>query len=146
MKIPLLLLGLCATCLFSQAQPETLSTESLLRQQSTAWDAAIWNKDEKAIVANIGEGFRQMDGRGHVSTQTEFVADLLDPELHIDPYTVENFKVKVLGEVALLTGETHMTGTYRKQPFQSHSKYVDVYHRQNGRWVVIYIQITPVEK
>lgn len=146
MRIPLLLLGLCAACLFAKAEPEARSAESLLRQQATAWDEAIWRKDEKAIVANIGEGFRQVDGQGHVSAKTEFVADLLDPELHINPYTVENFEVKVLGEVALLTAETHMTGTYQQKAFQSYYRYVDVYHRVDGRWVVVYIQITRLEK
>lgn len=146
MKILILLLGLCAACHSALAEPETLSTESLLRQQSTAWDEAIWRKDEKAIVANIGEGFRQVDVRGHVSAQAEFVADLLDPEVHIEPYTVENLEVKVLGEVALLTGETHMAGTYQQKPFQTYYRYVDVYHRVNGRWLVVYIHVTRVEK
>jgi len=77
-----------------------------------------------------------------ISDQARFVADLLDADLRIDPYTVENFEVTLLGATALLTGETHMSGAYRQKPFQSHYRYVDVYRRRNGRWSVVYFQIT----
>jgi ketosteroid isomerase-like protein len=142
MKLSIVLLALLSTAAFGAAEPDEATVETMLRHQATAWDAALWNKDEKAIVANIGEGFRHVDGHGEISDKARFVADLLDTDLRIDPYTVENFEVVILGDTALLTGETHMTGAYQQKPFQSHYRYVDVYQRREGRWTVVYIQIT----
>jgi hypothetical protein len=142
MKLPILILGLLAMSNLSGAEPEVATDELILRRQSAAWDEAICHKNERVIVANIGEGFRHVDGRGEISAKTQFVADLLDPELRIDPYTVEHFEVQLLGDTALLTAETHMTGSYQQKPFKSHYRYVDVYHRRDGRWAVVYIQIT----
>ena len=142
MKFSILLLALLALGNLSGAEPAAATDELILRRQSAAWDEAICRKDEPAIVANIGEGFQHVDGRGEISAKTQFVADLLDPELRIDPYTVEHFEVQLLGDTALLTGETHMTGAYQQKPFKSHYRYVDVYHRRDGRWAVVYIQIT----
>lgn len=141
MKLPFLLSGLLALAA-TAAEPAIPNDEQLLRQQAAAWDEAIWRKDEPAIMANIGEGFRHVDARGDASAKAQFVADLLDPALHIEPYTVEHLEVRLLGDTALLTGETVMTGTYAEKPFRSHYRYVDVYHRRAGRWAVVYIQIT----
>lgn len=124
------------------AAPGGTPDDQVLRQQAAAWDAAIWRKDQPAIVANIGDGFRHVGGRGEVSTKDRFVAELLDPKLHIDPYTVEDFEVQIFGDTALLTGDTRMTGSYDQKPFKAHYRYVDVYRRRDGRWAVIYIQIT----
>ena len=142
MKFMALLLALLAFVTPAPAETPRPTDEELLRRQATAWDEAICRKDEKAIVANIGEGFRHVDGHGEISDKSRFVADLLDADLRIDPYTVENFEITILGDTALLTGETLMTGAYQQKPFKSHSRYVDVYQRRNGRWVVVYIQIT----
>lgn len=142
MKLPLLFLALFAAINLSGAEAEATSDEQILRRQAAAWDEAICRQDRPAIVANVGDGFRHVDGHGEISDKERFVADLLDAELHIDPYTVEHFEVQLLGETALLTGETHMTGSYQQKPFKSHYRYVDVYRRSNGRWAVVYIQIT----
>ena len=83
-----------------------------------------------------------MDFRGEVSTKEPFVAGLLDPALTIDPYTVEKLDIRVQGETALVTGETHMTGTYEGKPFKSHYRYIDVYQHGPAGWAVVYIQIT----
>ena len=84
-------------------------------------------KDRQAIEANMAEDFRQIDGAGNVETKASFVADLVSPDLTIDPYTVEDFDVRLYGDVALLCGRTRMTGTYQGKPFTSHYRYIDIY-------------------
>lgn len=119
-------------------------TRELLIKQAAAWDAAICAKDKVGILANIGEGFRQVDGSGDLYSRDQFVADLLDPELSIEPYTVEKQELKISGDIAIITAETRMNGSYKGKPFKSHYRYVDIYQKQKGKWVVIYIQITKI--
>ncbi|UUZ50809.1 nuclear transport factor 2 family protein [Massilia sp. B-10] len=64
----------------------------------------------------------------------------------IDPYRVEDFDVRVYGDVALLTGRTRMTGSYDGKQFKSHYRYTDVYVRRDGQWKVASVQITPVQE
>ena len=40
----------------------------------------------------MAEDFRIIDGYGNVEGKKAFVADILDPKLTIDPYTVEEFE------------------------------------------------------
>jgi len=115
---------------------------ALLRKISDAWDAAIVRKDAAAIAANMAEDFRQIDGYGNIENKQTFVAGLVDPKLTIDPYTVEDFEVRLYGDTALLSGRTHMTGKYDGKPFESNYRYIDIYVRRNGAWKIVSVQIT----
>jgi len=112
-----------------------------LKRQADLWDQAIIRKDRAAIEANMADDFRQIDGSGNVETKSSFVEGLMFPELEIDPYTVEDFEVRVYGDVALLSGRTQMPGRYAGEPFSSHYRYIDVYVRRNGEWRVVSVQI-----
>ena len=114
----------------------------LLTAQADAWDKAIVAKNAAAVAANVASDFAQIESGGTVIGRDEFVKDLLDPTLRIDPYKVEDFGVRVYGDTALLTGRIRMTGVSEGKPFASHFRYIDVYVKRDGVWKVVSIQIT----
>jgi ketosteroid isomerase-like protein len=122
--------------------PDRATDIATLTAQADRWDKAIVAKDRAAIDANMAEDFRQIDGAGNVETKASFMQGLLSPELHIDPYNVEEFDVRFYGEVALLSGRTRMTGTYDGKPFTSHYRYIDIYVRRAGQWKIVSVQIS----
>jgi ketosteroid isomerase-like protein len=113
-----------------------------LTRQADAWDRAIVAGDRDAVANNMAEDFRIIDGHGSVDGKQKFLADILDPRLRIDPYTVEDFEVRRYGDTALLSGRTHMTGAFDGQPFESNYRYIDIYVRREGAWKVVSVQIT----
>ena len=115
-----------------------------LTRLSDAWDKAIVRKDEKAIADNMAEDFRQIDPNANLETKQSFVAGIVDPKLTIDPYTVEEFEVRLYGDTALLSGRTHMTGKYDGQAFESNYRYIDIYVRRNGAWKIVSVQVTRI--
>jgi ketosteroid isomerase-like protein len=137
-------IALAACANTSQAlTPSQSDTERTLLAQCDAWDKAIIRKDRAAIEANMAPGFFHIGGGGETADGPAFVQDLVDPDLTIDPYTVEGLTVRLFGpDAALLSGTTHMTGTFKGQRFESRYRYIDTYVRQNGRWKVVAVQIT----
>jgi ketosteroid isomerase-like protein len=128
-------------------QTQTADRSALIAElsaQADAWDKAIVLKDRRAIEANMAEDFRQIDGAGNVETKTSFVNALVAPDLQIDPYTVEEFDVRLYGDVALLSGRTRMTGRHQGKPFTSHYRYIDVYVRRDGVWKIVSVQISRI--
>jgi len=109
---------------------------------SNAWDQAIVRKDEKTIADNMAEDFRQIDGYGNLETKQSFVKGIVDPQLTINPYTVEEFDVRLYGDTALLSGRSRLTGTYAGKAFESNYRYIDIYVRRNGAWKIVSVQIT----
>lgn len=134
-----LLLG-CATT----APSAPADAVAALTAQADRWDQAIVRKDRAAIEANMADDFRQIDGQGHVETKQSFVDDLVSPDLLIDPYTVEEFDVRLFGDVALLSGRTRMTGRYQGKPFASHYRYIDIYVKRGGVWKIVSVQISRI--
>lgn len=124
--------------------PMTADTAALLTAQAAAWDEAIVRKDRAAIEANMADDFRQIDGAGNVENKTSFVEGLVDSTLAIDPYTIEDFDLRLYGNVALLSGRTHMTGRYQGKPFASHYRYIDVYVLRDGTWKIVSVQISRI--
>jgi len=140
-----------ALLIFGSASMQTFAGDrssdiGTLTHLSDAWDKAIVRKDQKAIADNMAEDFRMIDGRGDVSAKQAFVADIMDPKLTIDPYTVEEFSVRLYGDTALLSGRTHMTGQYDGKPFTSDYRYIDIYVRKGGAWKIVNVQITKFPK
>ncbi len=113
-----------------------------LTKLSNDWDAAIVAKREAAIAGNMAEDFRIIDGYGNVDGKAAFVRDIMDPKLVIDPYTVEDFEVRLYGDTALLSGRTLMTGKHDGKPFTSNYRYIDIYVRRAGTWKIVSVQIT----
>jgi ketosteroid isomerase-like protein len=113
-----------------------------LTKLSNAWDTAIVAKHEKAIADNMAGDFRIIDGYGNVDGKAAFVRDVMDAKLVIDPYTVEDFEVRLYGDVALLSGRTLMTGKSDGKPFTSNYRYIDIYVKRDGAWKIVSVQIT----
>lgn len=117
-----------------------------LTQQANAWDKAIFAKDLAGIAGNMCDDFRQIGSRGEVENHESFLRDLMSTELAIDPYTVEDFEIRLYGDTALLSGRTRMTGRYAGAAFEAHYRYIDVYVRSGGRWRVCSVQTTRIAK
>jgi ketosteroid isomerase-like protein len=137
--------------IYSAGQPQPLRfiaaddpVVAQLSAQADAWDKAIVRKDRAAIEANMAEDFRQIDGRGNVETKDSFVDVIMQADLEIDPYAVEDFEVRLYGDVALLSGRTRMTGRYQGEPFASHYRYIDIYARRGDDWKIVSVQITQI--
>lgn len=113
-----------------------------LQAQAERWDRAIVAKDRAAIVGNMAPDFRQIDGEGHLEDFDSFVAGLMDPQLQISPYTVQDFEIRLYGDVAVLSGRTHMTGSYADKPFETDYRYIDLYVKRQGQWKIVSVQIT----
>ncbi|MGM9481455.1 nuclear transport factor 2 family protein [Roseateles sp. NT4] len=141
-RAALAVLMMVAATAVQAAPPARLLAQ--LKAQSDAWDQAIVRKDRTAIEANMAADFRQIDGRGNVETKASFVEGLVSPDLVIDPYTVEDFEVRVYGDTALLSGRTRMTGKYQGEAFKSHYRYIDIYVKRGGAWKIVSVQISRI--
>lgn len=138
----MLLVGPTVGCSSQKQTESNASILAALKSQSDRWDQAIIRKDLQAIADNMAEDFRHIGMSGELSDRAVFLKEIVSPDLVINPYTVEDFDIRVYGECALLCGRTKMTGTYKGKPFESHYRYIDTYRRIGGKWKVCSVQTT----
>jgi ketosteroid isomerase-like protein len=118
-----------------------------LRTQADAWDAAIVRKDREAIAANMSESFLQIGSDGRTTDKAGFLGNITSDKLVIEPYTVEEFRVRFYGDAALITGRTDMHGKWDGKPFRSHYRFTDTYAREaDGAWRVVNVQTTEIQE
>jgi ketosteroid isomerase-like protein len=126
---------------------DTLMDEQALRAQADAWDAAIIRKDRAAIAANMSDSFMQIGSDGATADKAKFLEGITSDKLVIEPYTVEEFRVRFYGDTALITGRTDMHGSWDGKPFRSHYRFTDTYVREaDGAWRVVNVQTTEVHE
>jgi ketosteroid isomerase-like protein len=135
---------LLAACASPGQRPPDAALASAIKAQADAWDAAIVRKDREAIAANMHEDFMAIDSDGGAKDKPGFLAEITDPKLAIDPYTVEDFRARVHGDVVITTGTTRMTGRYDGQPFATRYRYTDTYIRDGDGWKVVQVQTTRI--
>jgi ketosteroid isomerase-like protein len=116
-----------------------------LKAQADAWDVAIVRKDRRAIAANMSDSFVQIDSDGNAADKAKFLTEITADDLTIQPYTVEDFKIRFYGDAAIINGRTLMRGTYEGEPFASHYRFTDVYVKESGGWRVVNIQTTRIK-
>ncbi len=139
-------LAALVACASAPHPAPTSDATAELTARSAAWDSAIVRKDRAAIEANMADDFRQIDGSGKLETKKSFVEGVVDPELTIQPYTVEDFEIRRYGNVALLSGRTEMHGTYGKDSFTSHYRYIDIYVLGDAGWRIVSVQISKIPR
>ncbi|MGO4700307.1 nuclear transport factor 2 family protein [Dyella sp. 2RAB6] len=135
---------LLASALGFAKDSATSALHATLKAQADAWDAAIVKKDRQAIAGNMSETFFQIGSDGETADKAQFLQNLTSPDLVIEPYTVEDFKIRVYGNTALLNGRTDMHGTYQGKPFRSHYRYTDTYVKEGAVWRVVNVQTTRI--
>ena len=65
-------------------------------------------------------------------------------QLSHDTMTKDVVRVKVYGDVALVTARGQNTGQYQGQPLDADEWITDVYRRVDGRWLCALTHLTPV--
>lgn len=138
-----LLLLLASTPGFAK-ESDAASLHAALKAQADAWDLAIVKKDKQAIAKNMSDTFFQIGSDGSTADKTQFLHNLTSPDLVIEPYTVEDFKIRFYGNTALVNGSTDMHGTYQGKPFRSHYRFTDTYVKEGDVWRVVNVQTTRI--
>lgn len=106
------------------------------------YDQAQVKSDRAELERLIAPDYRLQNSSGAVQDKTSFIADQIAPGYRLDPFKIEEPVAKVMGGVALLGGVATVTGASEGQPYKVRLRFVDVWHRRDGRWVVVFSQAT----
>jgi len=110
----------------------------------TAWDDAVVAKDTTALERIIADDFVMIGADGTVSDKRQLIEGIANPELQIEPFQTEDVRVRIYGNVAVLTGRYSQQGRWKGQAYETAARYTDVYVRSGGRWHAVSAQATRI--
>ena len=107
--------------------------------------AVISNKVDE-IKKCITADWVLVDSQSGIIPQEGFFRVLEQGLLSHATMTKEVLRVKVYGDIALVTGRGQNTGTWQGQPLAADEWITDVYKKENEKWLCVLTHLTPVKK
>ncbi|MCK9208271.1 MAG: nuclear transport factor 2 family protein [Salinivirgaceae bacterium] len=125
-------------------------TEEQIKKQfqqiEDIFNKAVVSNDIEEIKKCITKEWVLVDSQGGIIPQERFFSVLEQGLLSHSTMTKEILRVKVYGDIALVTGRGQNTGTWQGQPMQADEWITDVYKRENNNWLCVLTHLTPVKK
>jgi ketosteroid isomerase-like protein len=126
-----------------------MTEEQLLEQFQKIEDsfntAVISNRVDE-IKKCITRDWVLVDSQGGIIPQEGFFKVLEQGLLSHSSMTKKILRVKVYGDIALVTGRGQNTGTWQGHPMEADEWITDVYKKENDMWLCVLTHLTPVKK
>jgi len=98
------------------------------------WNEAQISRDSRALDGMIGANFINTEYDGEVSDKTKFLADIEDPQFKPTNLTIQEVKVNMYSDAAVVAGIYHTKGTYQGKPYEHFGRFTDTWAFTEGRW------------
>ncbi len=108
-------------------------------------EAVISNKVEE-IKKYVTEDWVLIDSKGGIIPQEGFFRVLEQGLLTHETMTKKILRVRIYGDIALVTGRGQNTGRWQGQPMEADEWITDVYKKENNTWLCVLTHLTPVKK
>ena len=100
--------------------------------------------DRKTVDSILASDWSVIDLTGRVLTRTQVMQELGSGDRRIESGSVDDLNVRMLGDIAVVTGRSFLTGTYQGKRASVVQRFTDVFARRDGRWQAVASQGTQV--
>jgi ketosteroid isomerase-like protein len=149
MKLPVCALAITLSALApsTQAQAPTPGPDSAnIIALERMWNQAQVSLDAKAIASLIGDRFINTEYDGEVSNRGKFLADFADPQFKPTLMNIDNVRVEMYPNTAIVTGNYHVKGVYASKPYEHFGRFTDTWILQDGKWLCVASHSSLVKK
>jgi ketosteroid isomerase-like protein len=119
---------------FAAAQGSQKGDEGQILALENAWNQAELQHDPAALELILTDDFVITEPDGTIQSKREHMAATKDISYHYDALVSEDFRVKVYGTVAVVTGTYHEKGASKGSHFDRRGRFTDTWIRLGGTW------------
>ena len=126
-----------------------MAEEQLIKQFQQIennFNVAVISNSVDEIIKCVTSDWVLVDSQGGIISQEGFFSVLQQGQLSHLTMTNEILRVKVYGDIALVTSRGQNTGTWQGQPLEADEWITDVYKKENDKWLCVLTHLTPVKK
>jgi ketosteroid isomerase-like protein len=141
-KLPVAFVFLAALLLGASsvgaAQAKRAPAAADIAALESKWNAAYKRSDIAAMESLLADDFVITVEDGSTFSKSGYIAHNGDSTLHVEVSEMRDVKVRMHGNVAVVTAAYHEKGTVKGKPYESHDRSTDVWMmNKNGSWQVI---------
>ena len=110
------------------------SQETKLLVMEHLWNEAQVSRDSRALDGLIAANFVNTEYDGEVSDKSQFLADIKDPHFNLTALTIQDLRVSMYADAAVVVGTYRARGAYQGKSYE----HVGRFNRHVGvrRWPV----------
>lgn len=108
-----------------------------------AFNQAMVSNDAARIADCTSDDWVLVTPEAGIVTRARILQAIARGMLRHDTMTKEVTRVKVYGNVAIVTGRGQNTGAFKGQPIAADEWITDVYRKVEGRWICVLTHLTP---
>lgn len=110
------------------------------------WNEAQVNRDARALDAMLGAHFVNTEYDGEVSDRAQFLEGIKDPQFNLTSLSIQDTKVSMYGDSAVVTGTYRTKGTYQGKAYEHVGRFTDTWVFADGRWQCVASHTSLVKK
>jgi len=133
-------IAFCCLLAFLSVQPASSqkskddSQQTKLLVMEHLWNEAQMNRDAHALDGLIGANFVNTEYDGEVSDKAKFLADIKDPQFNLSNINIQDVKVSMYADSAVVVGTYRTKGSYQGKPYEHFGRFTDTWVFLDGRW------------
>jgi ketosteroid isomerase-like protein len=128
----LLFVTLAGTC---AAQEK--SDAATIRAMEAKWTEAYKERHIDMLSSLLSDEFVITVEDGNVYSKAGYISHSADPSVHVDVAEMSDLKVRVRGDVAIVTGAYHERGASHRKRYEYNDRLTDVWMKSGGKWQVV---------
>ena len=121
---------------------KTGKAEEELLKLEEAFAEAIVKNDLEGIGWLVADDWIIIDPNGEIVDRTRFFEVIKSGALTHDTMESEDFRVRVYGDSAVVTGITRTKGRFMGQEFSTQERATDVFVKRDRRWQCVLTHLT----
>ena len=110
------------------------------------FNQAVISNDVNEIKKCITQDWVLIDSQGGIIPQERFFEVLENGQLSHSEMTKEVLRVKLYGNIALVTGRGKNIAHWQGETVSADEWVTDVYKKENNKWLCVLTHLTPVKK
>jgi len=145
----LLALGLILSVQLVRAQtPVSPSANATTAVTTSADGKAVLEIEKQRFAAQVSKNYDVLEkvlsndlvythSNGNVDTKQSYIQSIRDGKSKYDSIDIEDMKVRVYGNTAIINGVCLFKATNNGEPINNHLRYTDVYVRNGTQWQMV---------
>jgi ketosteroid isomerase-like protein len=138
-RLSVLILSTLALSAFNLAvaQSKAEPGSSQILALETKWNDAYKSGDVATMESLLADDFIITVEDGTTFSKSGYLAHTAAAELRVQISQMTDLRVRMHGNIAIVTGAYHEKGTTKRVPYESRDRFTDVWMKANRGWQVI---------
>ena len=130
-----LVLLVCLTIRVAAQEPS--GTAAQVRKLEEKWTAAYKERQINILSSLLAEDFVITVEDGNTYSKEGYITHSADTSVKVEVAELADLRVRVRGNLAVVTGAYHERGTSNRKPYEYHDRLTDVWVKAGNNWQVI---------